>query len=183
MTPLASLWLPILLSAVFVFIASSIIHMVLKYHASDRRALPNEEAARGVLRLPAGDYAVPYAGSMEAMKAPEYTSKVKEGPVAFITVLPSGGWNMGRALALWFMYCLVVSLFAAYLASRAVQPDADYLAVFRFAGTVAFAAYAMGAWQETIWYGRPVSTTLKNTVDGLIYALITAGTFGWLWPV
>jgi hypothetical protein len=182
MTPLASLWLPILLSAVFVFVASSIIHMVLKYHASDRQAAADEDAVRAALRLPAGEYAVPYAGSMDAMKTPEHMQKMQEGPVAFITVLPSGGWNMRRALGIWFVYCLVVSIFAGYVASRAVMPDADYLAVFRFAGTTAFAAYALGTWQESIWYGRPMGTTLKNTLDGLIYALLTAGTFGWLWP-
>jgi hypothetical protein len=182
MIPLASLWLPILLSAVFVFIASSIIHMVLKYHASDRQVTPDEEAVRGVLRLPAGEYAVPYAGSMEAMKSPEHVRKLEEGPVAFITVLPSGGWQMGRALGLWFAYCLLVSVVAGYVASRAVLPGSDYLAVFRFAGTTAFAAYALGTWQDAIWFGRPVRTALKNTFDGLIFALLTAGTFGWLWP-
>ncbi|HSJ24839.1 MAG TPA: hypothetical protein VK929_09240 [Longimicrobiales bacterium] len=182
MTSLASLWLPILLSAVFVFIASSIIHMVLKYHASDRGPAPDEEAVRAALRMPAGDYVVPYASSMEAMKSPEHTTKLAEGPVAFITVLPTGSWNMGRALGLWFVYCLVVSIVAGYVAGRALLPGADYLAVFRFVGTTAFAGYVLALWQETIWYGRSVTTTLKNTLDGVIFALITAGVFGWLWP-
>jgi hypothetical protein len=182
MTPLASLWLPILLSAVFVFIASSIIHMVLKYHASSRAALPDEEAVRAVLRVPPGDYVMPYASSMEAMKAPEYTRKLEEGPLAYITVRPSGSWNMGAALVQWFVYCLVVSLFAAYIASRAVPVGGDYLAVFRFAGAMAFAGYGLALWQGPIWWGASVSATLKSTFDALIFALLTAGTFGWLWP-
>jgi hypothetical protein len=182
MTPLASLWLPILLSAVFVFIASSIIHMVLKYHATDRLRLPDEEALRAALHAPPGDYAVPYASSMAEMKEPAYAAKLAEGPVAFITVRPTGSWNMGSALAGWFVYCIVVSIFAAYIASRAIPPGGDYLAVFRFAGTMAFAGYGLAIWQNPIWAGGSVKATLKSTFDALIYAALTAGTFGWLWP-
>jgi len=43
MVSIVSLWLPILLSAAAVFILSSIIHMVLKYHNNDFKALPSEE--------------------------------------------------------------------------------------------------------------------------------------------
>jgi hypothetical protein len=34
----------------------------------------------------------------------------------------------------------------------------------------------------SIWYSRAWINTIKSTIDGLIYALLTAGTFGWLWP-
>jgi hypothetical protein len=181
MVSLMSLLIPILLSAVFVFIASSVIHMLLGYHARDFGPVPDEAAARTALRMPPGDYVVPFAGSMEAMKSAEFTEKMKTGPVAFMTVVPNGV-GMGRSLALWYVYCVVVSLFAAYVASRALGPGADYLQVFRFTGATAFAGYVLAQWQNTIWYHRSVTTTLKNTFDGLIYALITAGTFGWLWP-
>lgn len=49
-------------------------------------------------------------------------------------------------------------------------------------GPMAFLGYVPGLWQDSIWYGRKWSTTLKNTLDGIVYALLTAGTFGWLWP-
>lgn len=185
MVTVMSLWLPILLSAVFVFIASSIIHMFLKYHQTDFRRIDAEdqvmEAMRGAGVQP-GAYAMPYAMGMEEMKSPEYTAKRERGPVAFMTVLPSGAPKMGAELGQWFVFCIVVSVFAAYIASRAVQPGASYLEVFRFAGTVAFVGYALSGWQESIWFKRPWSTTAKSTFDGLVYALITAGTFGWLWP-
>jgi hypothetical protein len=183
MIALTSLWLPILLSAVFVFIASSIIHMFLGYHADDFGPTPDEERVRDALRgIPPGDYVVPYAKGMDAMKTPEYTQKMQEGPAAFITVGPSGDWSMGRSLGLWFVYCLVVSHFAGYVAGRALGFDAHYLEVFRFAGATAFIGYAMALWQGVIWYRRSVRATLKSTFDGLIFALLTAGTFGWLWP-
>ena len=185
MTPLTDLWLPIILSGVIVFIASSLIHMFLKYHAGDYRALPDETRFRGAvqpLAIPPGDYVIPRSTSMAEMKTPEYTEKMKSGPVMFMTVLPNGPVTMGKSLALWFLYSVVVSYFAAYIAGRALPPGSEYLEVFRFAGTTAFIAYAVGLWQQSIWYSRPWSTTFKNTVDGLIYGLLTAGVFGWLWP-
>ena len=185
MVPLASLWLPILLSAVIVFVASSLIHMALPWHKNDYPRVPNEEGLRSALRplaIPPGDYMVPRAASGEEMRDPKFQEKIKEGPNLILTVLPAGPWSMGRQLVLWFLYCLVVSLFAAYVASRALRPGAEYLEVFRFAGTTAFAGYALALWQMSIWYRRNWSTTFKASVDGLIYALLTAGTFGWLWP-
>lgn len=183
MIPVTSLWLPILLSAVFVFVASSIIHMLLPYHRRDFRRLPNDEAVRQALRsLAPGEYATPYAETMEEMKDPAYTRAMEEGPVAMIRVRPAGAWNMGSTMGAWFVHCLVVSIFAGYIAGAAVPAGGDYLAVFRFAGATAFAAYVLALWAETIWYARSVMNTLKGTFDGLVYALITAGTFGWLWP-
>jgi len=64
----------------------------------------------------------------------------------------------------------------------ALGPGEDYLAVFRFTGATAFVGYTLALWQNSIWFKRKWSTNLKNTFDGLIYALFTAGTFGWLWP-
>jgi hypothetical protein len=185
MVPLTALWAPILLSAVIVFIASSLIHMASPWHKNDYPKLPNEEGLRAALRplaIPPGDYMVPRPTSREELKDPNFLQKVNEGPNLVLTVMPSGPWSMGRNLGLWLLYVIVVSLFAAYVASRALQPGAAYLDVFRFAGTTAFLGYAAALWQMSIWYARAWSTTLKATVDGLIYALLTAGTFGWLWP-
>ena len=185
MVPMMSLWLPIVLSAVMVFVASSIIHMVLKYHSTDFGRAPKEEDLQTALRgfsIPAGDFLVPCPGGSAGMKDPKYQEMVKKGPVVLMTVLPSGGVNMGASLGMWFIFCLVVSVFAAYVTGRAVPAGTSYLTVFRFAGVTAFAAYALALWQNTIWYKRAWGTTIKNTFDGLVYALLTAGTFGWLWP-
>jgi hypothetical protein len=185
MVPLAALWLPMLLSAVIVFVASSVIHMVLPWHKNDYPKVPNEEGVRAALRplaIPPGDYMVPRPASREEMRDPKFVEKINQGPNLILTVLPSGPWSMGRNLALWFLYSLIVSLFAAYIASRALPRGAGYMQVFRFAGTTAFLGYSAALWQMSIWYRRAWSTTAKATVDGLIYALLTAGTFGWLWP-
>ena len=185
MVPLSSLWLPILLSAVLVFVASAIIHMVLPIHRGDWRKVPREGEVMDALRgfdIPPGDFMIPCGESAASMRDPEFLDKMKKGPVALITVMPAGLPSMGKNLAAWFIYCVVVGVFAAYVAGRALAAGSSYLDVFRFAGTTAFAGYALAHWQATIWYKRAWTTTLKNTIDGLVYALLTAGTMGWLWP-
>jgi hypothetical protein len=185
MTSLYALWLPILLSAVIVFVASSIIHMALPWHKSDYAKLPNEDRVMDALRplaIPPGDYMIPRPSSREDMRSPEFAEKLKKGPVIVATVIPNGPMSMGRSLILWFLYLVVVSFFAAYVAGRALPVGAQYLRVFRFVGATAFIGYAVALWQMSIWFRRAWSTTIKATVDGLIYALLTAGTFGWLWP-
>jgi len=185
MVSLVSLWLPILLAAVVVFVVSSIIHMFLKYHQSDFANLADEDGVMNALRpfgIAPGDYVMPYAGSTEAMKSPEFQEKSNKGPVAFMTVLPNGPAQMGSSLMQWFVYCIVVGVFAGYVASRALEPGAHYLSVFRFVGTVAFAGYGLALLQNSIWYKRNWGATLKSMFDALIYAMFTAGMFGWLWP-
>lgn len=185
MVSLTALWLPILLSAVFVFVVSSIIHMLLGYHASDFRGVPSEDQVRDALRpfnIPPGEYVVPHAADPKAMGTPEFQEKMTAGPVAFLTVMPNEVPRMGGQLAQWFVYCLLVGVFAAYISGRALGADAHYLAVFRFAGATAFAGYSLALLQHSIWYRRSWSNTLKSVFDGLVYALVTAGTFGWLWP-
>ena len=185
MVSLTSLWLPIVLSAVIVFVASSLIHMVLGYHKHDIRLLPKEAEVMAALRqfkIPPGDYGMPKPSSMKDIRTPEFEEKQKKGPVAWLTVVPSGDMNMGARMGQWFLYTVVISFFAAYVASRAVGPSADYLMVFRFVGTTAFMGYAMALPQQSIWYSRNWGTTLRLMFDGLIFASLTAGTFGWLWP-
>lgn len=185
MTFLAQLWLPIVLSAVVVFLVSSILHMVLTYHQSDFVKIPNEDAIQAELRkhnIPPGDYFVPNAGSIAGMKSPEFIEKMKQGPVFIATVLPSGPPKMGSSLLLWFLYSVVVGVFAAYIADRTLTPQTHYLEVFRVVGCSAFMGYSLALVQHSIWDKRKWSTTFKSMFDGLAYSLLTAGIFGWLWP-
>ena len=185
MTGLHLLWLPILLSPVIVFVVSSIIHMALPWHKSDYPKVPNEDRVMDALRpfaIPPGDYMIPRPSSREDMRSPEFTEKMRKGPVMMLTVMPNGPMSMVKNLVLWFLYSVVVGLLAAYVAGRALPVGADYLRVFRFVGVTAFVGYSLALWQMSIWYRRAWSATIKATVDGLIYALLTAGTFGWLWP-
>jgi hypothetical protein len=139
-------------------------------------------AALRKFSLAPGDYFIPCATGPADMKTPEYKRKVEQGPLVIMTVLGSNAYAMGRRLVQWFLFTVVVSIFAAYVASRTLPPGTPYITVFRIAGTVAFAGYALGLWPNSIWYSRKWSTTLLSTFDGLIYALLTAGFLGWLWP-
>jgi hypothetical protein len=184
MVSLAALWLPILLSAIIVFIASSIMHTVLKYHQGDYRKLPDEGNLLTALRgagLTRGLYIFPHCTHKE-MKTPEGIEKYKQGPVGTMTVFPTGPVNMARFMGLWFGFCLVIAFFVAYLTGHTVAAGAPYLAVFRVAGTAAFLGYGLGQLSNGIWKGLLWSATIKEVFDGLVYGLLTAGTFGWLWP-
>lgn len=185
MVSIMSLWIPILLAAVIVFVVSSIIHMLLPYHRTDFAKLPAENQVMDALRpfdIPPGEYVMPRAASPQEMKAPDFVEKVNKGPVAFMTFMRTGMPSMTGSLIQWFVYCVVVGIFAAYITGRALGPGAEYLAVFRFAGSTALLGYTVALWQSSIWYKRAWSTTVKHTVDGAVYALLTAGVFGWLWP-
>jgi hypothetical protein len=186
MTGMHALWIPIVVSAIIVFIASAVNHMLVPgWHASDYGKLPNEDGVMDALRpfnIPPGDYVTPRPAGMADMKSAAFIDKVNKGPRLAMTVLPNGMSGMGGQLGLWFVYSLVIGVFAAYVTGRAQPVGANYLHVFRFAGVTAFLAYTAAYWPMHIWYKRSLTTTIKATIDGLIYALLTAGTFGWLWP-
>jgi hypothetical protein len=185
MVPVLSLLIPIALSAVFVFLASSIIHMATPWHKNDIQKLPNEDAVMNALRpfnLRPGNYGFPKPDSMKDMKSPQFEEKFKAGPVAFLTVRPNAAMTMGSSLVQWFIYSLIVSLFAGYIAGVAFGPGTEYLRIMQVAGCVAFAGYSLALMHESIWWGRRWSVTVRNMLDGLLYGLLTGGTFGWLWP-
>jgi hypothetical protein len=184
MVPLAALWLPILLSAVIVFFASFIMHMVLPYHRGDYRQLPDEVgvlAALGTAGVKRGLYMFPHCTHKE-MNTPAVQEKFKQGPVGHLTIFPSGPVAMPKYLAMWFAYCLIIGFFVAYLTGHTTAPGTHYSQVFRVAGTAAFLAYGLGHLSNGIWKGQPWSMVIKEVVDGLVYGLLTAGTFGGLWP-
>ncbi len=184
MTGLLALWLPIVLSAVLVFVVSSVIHMLSPWHKSDYPKMPNEERVLAALRpfaIPPGDYMIPRPATRQEMSTPEFAEKMKQGPVVVMTVM-QGSMAMAPRFIGWFLYAVVVGVFAGLVAGSALPPGSPYLHVFHFVGLVAFVGYSLALWQLSIWYGRSWTITIKATVDGLIYALLTAGMFGWLWP-
>jgi hypothetical protein len=186
MTTVHALWLPILLSSVLVFVASALIHMVFQFwHRGDYPKMPQEDRVMELLRpvaIPPGDYMVPGCTGSDEMRTPEFKEKLVKGPVMVVTVLPNGPFAVGKSLVLWFIYLLVVGHLAAYVACHALPIGARYTAVIRIVGVTAFLGYAAAIWQMSIWYRRSWLTTVKTTLDGLLYAGLTACTFGWLWP-
>jgi hypothetical protein len=181
----SQLVLPILLSAVLVFVVSSVLHTVLKYHHKDIQKLGNEEEVRAALKkgnASVGQYFIPYCADHKEMNTPEQLRKFEEGPVGLLMLRPAGRVHMGPVLIQWLIYTIVVSALAAYIAKSTLTSGADYLAVFQVVGASAWLAYAWQAPADSIWKGQPWSVTTKVLIDGLIYAAVTAGAFGWLWP-
>jgi hypothetical protein len=183
--PFGSLWIPVIVSAVAVFLGSSIIHMALKYHQADYRALPGEEAVREALGKSVsapGVYVTPYCQDMKQMKDPAMMEKYAKGPVALITLYPKGPIALPKLLALWFGFSIFVSFVAAYVARITLMPGADGMLVMRVTGTVAFAAYGLSHVSDSIWKGQPWSNTGRSLIDSILYSLLTGLTFRLLWP-
>jgi hypothetical protein len=183
--PFGSLWLPVVVSAVAVWIVSALVHMVLRYHRADYRRLPDEDSVAQALRpagLAPGYYVMPYAMGPGQMKDPAVLKRYEEGPVALLTVLRNGPPAMGKHLVQWFLYCLLASFVTGYLARHTLSPASDGLKVMQITGTVAFAAYGFGYFQDSIWRGIPWANSLRGLVDALLYALTTGLVFRLLWP-
>jgi hypothetical protein len=181
----SQLLLPIALSAVFVFIASSIVHMVVKWHNPDYKKLPNEDEVRAVLRKgspPPGEYIIPHCLHGKDAASPETTKKFEEGPIATMYIRPNGPMQLGPFLGKWVVYTLVISALVAYIARFSLKPGAHYMDVFHLVGMCSWLAYSWYSPADSIWKGKPWSATFRYLIDGLVYALVTAGTFGWLWP-
>lgn len=184
---LMSLWLPIVVSAVAVFIASSIVWMVLPHHKSDYGALPDENAIMAAFRaqnVRPGMYCIPSmigADGKPNCKDPAFQEKLKAGPWATFNVMAS--WpNMGRSLGLWFVYLLVIGAVVAFVAGSTLAPGAPFRAVFQLVTAAAFLPFACMAVPQHIWKGLPASIVVKEFFDGVAYALITGAVFAWLWP-
>lgn len=185
MVSLGALWLPILAATVLVFVASSLVWMVLPHHRNDVKGLADEAAfleAFGKQAPPPGLYNFPHPADRKAMGDPAYQEKLAKGPVGLVTVWPSGPINMGKSMGQWLVYVLAVSIVVAYVTGRTLGPGVHYLGVFRVAGTVGSLAYASAIVPGSIWWGKPWSVTWKEVADGIVYGLLTAGCFGWLWP-
>lgn len=184
MVTLGSLLLPIILSTIIAFVASALVWMVLPHHRKEWKGLPNEDAVRAALgaRLAPGQYAIPHAETMDAWKDPAMQKKVAEGPVGFLVLRQPGRWAMGPQLVQTFLFYMAIAAIVAYVASRTLAPGADYLAVFRVVGTVAWLAFGFGYVHDAIWFSKPWSSVIKHLADSLLYALLMAGVFAWRWP-
>ena len=175
MTGLSALWLPILLSAVLVFLVSSVIHMVSPWHKNDYPKMPNEEAAMDALRplaIPPGDYMVPRPAGRDDMRSAAFADKLAKGPVFIVTILPNGMMSMARNLGLWFAYLVVVGIFAAYIAGRALPAGADPWRVAQFAGATAFSAYVLPVSSTSASTpGKSASVRISRPVSARIWAI------------
>jgi len=181
---LSQLWLPILLSALFVFFASALFWMASPHHKNEWGKLPNEPVVLAALRtqpITPGLYVIPGCTDPAERKNPAWLAEVERGPVAYVTLRPGGMPNMGAQMFQSLLGNVVVAIFVAYIASHTIQPGAHYLEVFRVVGTLGFMSYALGSLQDSVWFGRPWPSFVKQCFDALVFGCLMGGTFGWLW--
>lgn len=182
---LAVLWLPILLSAVAVFVVSSLFHMVIPIHKGDTRGLSNEEEVLNVMRageLPPGDYMFPFCTDMKEMGSDAFKARLERGPVAFMTVMPNGPLKFGASLVQWFLFSLGVGVIVAYVGDLTLPAGTGFSPALQVLGTVALLPYAFAYLTDFIWRGRSFRIVAKFMFEGVIYGLITGAIFAWMWP-
>ncbi|MBL1218914.1 MAG: hypothetical protein D8M59_15650 [Planctomycetes bacterium] len=182
---ITELWLPIILSAVFIFIVSSIMHMALPFHKNDMGKMDGEDGVLESMRangVKPGAYMFPCPANMKDCGSPEMVEKRKQGPVGFLTVVSADSFNMGKSLMQWFIFILIACFVIAYASWHSLGGPAEYITVFRITGAIGVLAFALGVMNDSIWRGQAWSVTFKFMIDGVVYALVAAGTFGWLWP-
>ena len=100
MVSVASFLIPIVISAVFVFIASSIIHTATPWHKNDFKKVPDEDGVLRALRpfnLQPGEYGFPKPDSMKDMQSPEFQEKLKPGDTLKAEIEGIGAMNLGVA--------------------------------------------------------------------------------------
>jgi len=186
LVPLTDLWVPILIATVLVWVLSALFWTVSPHHKNDFGHLPNEEQTLGALRqagLKPGTYGFPHMASQAEAKTPEYQKKLEAGPIGMLTIHgPDVYKNMGKPMIQSVVFYLVVTTFVAYVAGRTLPPGTEYLQVFRIVGATTFLAYGMAIIPDTIWFGRGWTRAWKHLFDALVYAVFTAGVFGWRWP-
>lgn len=185
MVELSQLWLPILLSAVAVFFLSFVMWMVLPHHRPDWKRLPDEDRFMDQLRALGPtelQYSFPHCSDPAQMKDPAWMAKYDKGPKGFLVLKPNGPESMGKALATSFVFNVITATLVAYAATMAIHPAAEKLFVLRFVMTVAFLANSFALVWGAIWFGRTWKSTLKEMLDGLVYAAATGAVFMLLWP-
>lgn len=182
---LTDLWMPILLGTLLAWIASAAIHLALKYHNSDYKQLANEDEVAEAIRRGSpspGLHSMPFCKDMSQMGEPEMQAKFTSGPVAFVTIFPTGMPKMGKLIGQQILYFLFGCVLIGACAAQVFPPGAAPMAVFQLIAPVAFLAFGWGVVPFAIWYGHAWSTTAKYLLDALIYGLVVGGCFAWLWP-
>ncbi len=184
MAGLLSLWLPILLATVIVYIAAFIMNMVLPFHKGDFLEIADEDGFMEAMRsrgLKRGQYFFPFANSAEVTRSPEWKERINRGPVGFLFIVPKGT-TMKPQLIAQFIFMLIVTIIAGYVGMASLGPGVEYLKVFQITGTAAFLGHSGSHFTNSIWYGASWRVSWLRAAEGLVYGLLTAGVFGWLWP-
>ncbi|HRP62220.1 MAG TPA: hypothetical protein PK400_02895 [Phycisphaerales bacterium] len=187
MVSLLDLWLPIVLSAAAVWVASALAWMVMPHHKNDFKKLADEDTVMKAVRAASvapGIYFFPHMTECNPAKMdPETKAKFESGPHGLLQVWPPESFGkMGRNMVLSFIFYLVVGVFIAYLATIGLSAGRDFMGVFRFTGTAALMAYTFASIPQAIWFGTPLRNVLACIADGVAFAVITGALFAWLWP-
>ena len=182
--PLMDLWLPIVLSAAAVWVASALAWMLLPHHRKDFKGLPNEDALMNAVRsqnIAPGLYGFPDMHDCDKMKDPAFKAKMEAGPMGTLHVWPPG-FKMGGKMFASFVFYVVVSALVALLGAITLHHGEDYHRVFHVTVLAAVMGYCLAGIPNAIWFNTPPRNVAMNLIDGIVYGVITAAIFTAMWP-
>ena len=177
---LINLWLPIILSAVALWVASSVFWTALPHHNQDFDPLPDEDAMmKSVtqLEIPPGRYLFPYPYHPGADRK-ALMEKYTQGPRGSLVTWDMP--NMGKNLGLTFVYFLLISAVTAYVAWAAIggQEALTFSKVLQIVGGIGVLVFCSSGQLHAIWFPRRM---IMEFVDGIAYGLIIGLIFASLW--
>ncbi|GAA4354171.1 hypothetical protein [Kangiella marina] len=179
------LWLPILLSGLFAWIASALIHMVIKYHNTDYKKLNDEDGISNAIEQSGdkpGFYTLPHCADFNEMNDPAVQARFKKGPIAIVTVMNNGLPPMGKLLIQQFLFFVIGSLLVAVIGCLTLSKSAVAVDIFQVLFVAGFMCFGWASIPYSIWFGHPWLVTVKYLVDAVIYSAVIAATYTWLWP-
>lgn len=190
---LSHLWLPILVSAAAVWIASSLAWMVIGHHKHTWKEIPNEDEFIATIkrfRIAPGSCGFPEFRKCEGLSKEEKLAKWEEmqkHPIGVLRVW--GPLSMGRNWVLSLVVNLVASTLIGYHGWSALRhggsdgaPTASFAKVMQVLGTVGILAYCFASLQNDIWFQRSRREVVTGLIDGVVLGLITGAVFRLLWP-
>lgn len=184
MENMLALWPAILISTVLVFVSSAMLWMITPIHKNDYKSPGDKEggiqSAFASASLEPGVYFLP---SAMCGKGPDARERARSatGPFVSFTVLPEKP-KFAYSLILWFINSLLVSALVGYVSIHTLLPNTQYLRVFQAAGAVATLAYCGYLLPLVAWHWLPIRQLPGKIFDGLVYSLLTAGSFAAFWP-
>ncbi len=191
---LMELWVPALISGVACTAVAAISWLVLPFHQKSWKRLPAEpavlDAMRGSMAPRPGQYPLPYSIGQD-LNRPDMRAALEHGPVGYLFITRNGPPSTALNLVLMFLFFTATSVLTAWISWHAFIPqigtahqpyNLPFAHIAKTVGAISAMAYGFGAFQQSVWFGRPWSSFFLQIVDALMYAAVTAFVFGWLWP-
>lgn len=176
-----SLWMPIVGSGFATHFASTLAWTVLPHHKPEIKSLGDKEEQFtdwiACKEIEPGQYVFPYCEDMKQTETELF--KQKQGKCSGELRVWARPVNMLAAMVKTLGFFLFAAFMIGYVCAYTLTPYTDKGDVFRIVLVLGIMTHCFAIFPRVFWFPRSYATSL---VDGVVYALLTAGIFYALWP-